>query len=992
MKPGTLFDARRLLHAVCIPWISVLLAHAGPALPVPVDMLVPGFKVEELPVRLSNQNNLRFAPDGSLTSLGYDGRIWRLRDTNGDGVEDTAELIWAKPGLSVPLGMAWSTDGLLVSSKGKVSMLRDTDQDGLLDAEEVIASGWPATDVGSGGVDATAVTLDGQGNIYFGLLVADYSNAYRLRKRAELSPSEVEWLKAEGRWRESRTPGSAEDRFSLYTPDSPRGTIQKWSPVTRSLSTVATGMRVPVALAFNTAGDLFNTDQEGETWMPNGNPLDELNHILPGRNYGFPPAHPEWLPDLVSEPPVVAFGPQHQSACGLVFNDPHPGSGSGPRGAPRPLATPAHPSQGLFGPAAWTGDAFVAGESRGRIWRTHLTRTPAGYVGTAQTIARVSMLVVDVAISPSGDLYFCCHGGAPDWGTGPQGQGRIFRIHYQDPQAPIPLSAYPASPNEVHVVFNQALHPDVVQNVIRTNAGIEFGDYVTAGDRFEKLKPPYSVVQQQDATPRGHLKILGARLHPDGHTLILRVESHPLLTRYAVTLPGIRPVKGPGLESTIDLDYDFTRSSQPIPGDLATISPGHWQEPVAWAPKARPSHGTQSREGTRPQGDWEHGHELFLGSQLQCAKCHRVRGEGGTAGPDLSNLVHRDPAGFLKDILDPGATIHPDYVTYQVNLTDGEQLQGFVRSQTPSGVQIFDAEGRDTTIPVSKISSMRPSDLSLMPSGLLAGSSTNDVRDLLTFLAWNPPRHSIDTVLPIASAPASPRAERGPGSTPPLRLTLVASAQDHGRDQHDYPAWQTNWTSMFSRLSPDVVAESAWEWPSAAQFQSARVMVFYFWNHHWSAERLSQLNSFVQRGGGVVLIHSAVIADDQPEALARLIGLSANPSRTGYRHTPFQLAFDDRTHEITRGFPQTVDLLDEPYWPLIGPPETVHVLASGSVDGKSHPLVWVRTQGRGRIFVSIPGHYTHTLKDPLFQWLLLRGIAWAADADPSRLERCLRAE
>ena len=345
-------------------------------------MLVPGFTVQELPVPLSNINNLRFAPDGRLTALGYSGHIWLLRDTDGDGLEDTATAFWDKPTLSVPVGMAWSKDGLYVSSHGKVSLLRDTDGDGKADIEQIVVSGWPPTDVGSGGVDATAVTLDSAGNVYFGLLTADYSNPYRVK-----------------------------DGVSHYDMDGQRGTIQKWSASTKRLETIATGIRVPYTLAFNRLGDLFVTDQEGETWCPNGNPLDELNHIVPGRNYGFPPRHEKYLPNLISEPPVVGFGPQHQSSCGLVFNE-------------------ASKNQNSFGPSWWEGDAFVAGESRGKIWRVRLVKTPAGYVGKEVILARLKMLTTDVAISPKGDLYVSCHSGTPDWGTGPTGEGKIFKISY----------------------------------------------------------------------------------------------------------------------------------------------------------------------------------------------------------------------------------------------------------------------------------------------------------------------------------------------------------------------------------------------------------------------------------------------------------------------------------------------------------------------------------------------------------------------------------
>src|SRR6185436_5947985 len=55
--------------------------------PPPIQMLVPGFTVRELPLDLNNINNLVYAPDGRLFALGYDGDIFQLKDTDGDGLE-----------------------------------------------------------------------------------------------------------------------------------------------------------------------------------------------------------------------------------------------------------------------------------------------------------------------------------------------------------------------------------------------------------------------------------------------------------------------------------------------------------------------------------------------------------------------------------------------------------------------------------------------------------------------------------------------------------------------------------------------------------------------------------------------------------------------------------------------------------------------------------------------------------------------------------------
>lgn len=170
-----------------------------------------------------------------------------------------------------------------------------------------------------------------------------------------------------------------------YDLGSERGTVQRIAPDLQSRQTICTGVRFTTALAFNANGDLFGTDQEGATWLPNGNPLDELLHIIPHRHYGFPPRHPRHNPQVIDEPSVFDYGPQHQSACGMFFND-------APHGQP------------VFGPEFWRGDAIVCGLSRGKLYRTKLAKTSAGYAATTQLIARLQMLTSDACLAPACQL------------------------------------------------------------------------------------------------------------------------------------------------------------------------------------------------------------------------------------------------------------------------------------------------------------------------------------------------------------------------------------------------------------------------------------------------------------------------------------------------------------------------------------------------------------------------------------------------------------
>ncbi len=488
--------------------------------PPSVQMLAPGFTVRELPLNLNNINNLVYAPDGRLFALGYDGNVFQLKDTDGDGLEDTATYFFKNDHGEIPpsIGMTWGPGGLYIASRGRVIRVRDKG-DGTGEVETV-ASGWVGPTIAAGSsLDAVGIAVDASGNIYFGLGCDAWSSPYRVDEKTGKS---------------------------AYNLHSDRGTIQKLSPDWKQREAICTGLRFTVSLAFNAAGDLFCTDQEGATWLANGNPFDELLHIQPDRHYGFPPRHPKFLPGVIDEPSVFDYAPQHQSTCGVHFNEPVASSGN------------------IFGPDWWRGDAIVAGESRGKIWRTKLVKTAAGYVAQNNLIACLSMLTIDAVPTPQGGLIVTCHSGGPDWGTGPGGKGKLFKISFSDKTAPIPVLAYAASPTETRVVFDRPLEPAQFKNMVKKST-ITMGRYVTAGDRFESFHPAYPAVNAQLTLPRYDVPVLSAGLAADNRSLVLRTVPRSEAVNYAVKLPygsgnesveNSRPVTGAA--SDIDLVMDLT--------------------------------------------------------------------------------------------------------------------------------------------------------------------------------------------------------------------------------------------------------------------------------------------------------------------------------------------------------------------------------------------------------------------------------------------------
>lgn len=130
------------------------------------------------------------------------------------------------------------------------------------------------------------------------------------------------------------------------------------------------------------------------------------------------------------------------------------------------------------------------------------------------------------------------------------------------------------------------------------------------------------------------------------------------------------------------------------------------------------------------------GRELFDGL---CAACHRLHGEGGQIGPDLTSYQRDDLAALLTAIVNPSAEIREGYENLTLTMRDGRTLAGFMAEQDEKTLTLRTLDGLSTVIPRIEVVSRADAGVSLMPEGLLGGLPEAQVRDLMAYLRSTQP-------------------------------------------------------------------------------------------------------------------------------------------------------------------------------------------------------------------------------------------------------------
>jgi putative heme-binding domain-containing protein len=132
--------------------------------------------------------------------------------------------------------------------------------------------------------------------------------------------------------------------------------------------------------------------------------------------------------------------------------------------------------------------------------------------------------------------------------------------------------------------------------------------------------------------------------------------------------------------------------------------------------------------------DFQVGQNLYHATS--CAKCHRIGGEGGAVGPDLSTAGKKfSVEDMLTAIIEPSKTISDQYGSQQLLTTDGQVLLGrAVEIGDEYYVFTVDVDAKPVIVKKSDVESVVSSKVSQMPIGLIDSLNENELRDLMAYI------------------------------------------------------------------------------------------------------------------------------------------------------------------------------------------------------------------------------------------------------------------
>jgi putative heme-binding domain-containing protein len=136
---------------------------------------------------------------------------------------------------------------------------------------------------------------------------------------------------------------------------------------------------------------------------------------------------------------------------------------------------------------------------------------------------------------------------------------------------------------------------------------------------------------------------------------------------------------------------------------------------------------------TLAKADPSKGRMIFTAA---CSACHKLYGQGGAIGPELTGSDRHNLKYLLENILDPSAVVPADFRVSVLNLKDGRTITGVIPEQTERTLTVQTPAER-ITLERTQIVKQAQLPVSLMPEGLLSALGDENVKNLIAYLMSN---------------------------------------------------------------------------------------------------------------------------------------------------------------------------------------------------------------------------------------------------------------
>lgn len=148
------------------------------------------------------------------------------------------------------------------------------------------------------------------------------------------------------------------------------------------------------------------------------------------------------------------------------------------------------------------------------------------------------------------------------------------------------------------------------------------------------------------------------------------------------------------------------------------------------------------------------------------------------------------------------------------------------------------------------------------------------------------------------------------------------------------------------------------------------------WERPLSDRQAAGLVRFVERGGGLVLLHCGISLASHP-LLEHLAGARCEEHPEGRLLSFDPVVGKAGVHPAVQDL-EPFELTDEPYRYSFRPSMDREVILEYVLGGVRRPAAWAHRVGRGRVVSIMPGHSSDSLRHPQLQRLIRRSSLWAA--------------